>query len=194
MPRDTVSVDGRKVDITIEPRVYLAYNKPAGIVCTSDKKEKDNIIDHIDHPVRLTYAGRLDKRSTGLIIMTNDGDLINAMMRSRLAHEKEYEVSVDKDITDGFLKAMEGGVYIKELDETTRRCRVVKKGDKSFNIILTQGLNRQIRRMCEALGYKVRTLRRIRVVNITLGDLAEDEYRRLTDEELITLRRRIGIS
>ena len=156
-------------------KTVLAVYKPAGIVCTEDKREKKNIIRFLNYPLRVTYAGRLDKDSEGLLIMTNDGDLINGMMRARFSHEKEYKVTVNKEITPEF---------IENLDAVTRPCKVRKNGKYTFSIILTQGLNRQIRRMCEALGYKVTTLKRIRIMNVELGNLKPGEVRGLTEQEL----------
>ena len=173
---------GKKLIHTGREKIVMAVNKPAGIVCTEDKREKKNIIRFLNYPVRVTYAGRLDKDSEGLLLMTNDGDLINAMMRARYGHEKEYKVTVDKEITQEFLEKMASGVPI--LDTVTRPCKVEKIGKYTFSIILTQGLNRQIRRMCEALGYQVRELIRVRIMNIHLGRLKEGEYRKLTDAEL----------
>ncbi|MBR1478976.1 MAG: pseudouridine synthase [Lachnospiraceae bacterium] len=184
---DTVEVNGK----TVKPantRIVLAYNKPKGVICTErDRHAKRTIADEIKNikvPLRLTYAGRLDKDSEGLILLTNDGNLIDRLMRGKNAHEKEYEVRVDREITDSFVREMSGGVYLKELDETTRPCRIIVKGKYTFNIVLTQGLNRQIRRMCETLGYRVKYLRRIRVANVSLGKLKPGEYRELTKEEL----------
>ena len=179
---------GKKVIQGAEQKVVLAVNKPAGIVCTGDMKVKNNIIRFLHYPVRVTYAGRLDKDSEGLLIMTNDGDLINGMMRARYAHEKEYKVTVNKEITPEFIEKMSRGVHIrdreKNLDAVTRPCKVRKNGKYTFSIILTQGLNRQIRRMCEALGYKVTTLKRIRIMNVELGNLKPGEVRELTEQEL----------
>ena len=169
-------------------KTVLAVYKPAGIVCTEDKREKKNIIRFLNYPLRVTYAGRLDKDSEGLLIMTNDGDLINGMMRARFSHEKEYKVTVNKEITPEFIEKMSRGVHIrdreKNLDAVTRPCKVRKNGKYTFSIILTQGLNRQIRRMCEALGYKVTTLKRIRIMNVELGNLKPGEVRELTEREL----------
>lgn len=162
--------------------VLLAVNKPVGIVCTEEKKEKNNIIRFLNYPTRVTYIGRLDKDSEGLLLMTNNGDIINKMMRAGNQHEKEYKVTVNKPVTDEFLKEMAGGVPI--LDTVTRPCQVEKLGKYKFKIILTQGLNRQIRRMCEALGYEVKELRRVRIMNIELGNLKPGEYRKVTDQEL----------
>ena len=179
---------GKKVVKSKTEKTVLAVYKPAGIVCTEDKREKKNIIRFLNYPVRITYAGRLDKDSEGLLIMTNDGDLINGMMRARYAHEKEYKVTVNKEITPEFIEKMSRGVHIrdreKNLDAVTRPCKVRKNGKYTFSIILTQGLNRQIRRMCEALGYKVTTLKRIRIMNVELGNLKPGEVRGLTEQEL----------
>ena len=178
---------GKKVIRGSERKVVLAVNKPAGIVCTEDQREKKNIIRFLKYPTRVTYAGRLDKDSEGLLIMTNDGDLINGMMRARYAHEKEYKVTVDKEITDTFIREMSEGVRIadkeKNLDVVTRPCKVEKIGKYTFSIILTQGLNRQIRRMCQALGYKVTRLVRVRIMNIHLDGLKSGEVREITGEE-----------
>ena len=162
--------------------VLLAVNKPVGIVCTEEKREKNNIIDFLKYPTRITYIGRLDKDSEGLILMTNNGDIINKMMRAGNEHEKEYKVTVDKPITDEFIQKMGNGVPI--LDTVTRKCKVEKIGKYTFRIILTQGLNRQIRRMCEYLGYKVTRLQRLRVMNIKLGDLKPGAYRHVSEEEI----------
>ena len=179
---------GKKVVKSKTEKTVLAVYKPAGIVCTEDKREKKNIIRFLNYPVRITYAGRLDKDSEGLLIMTNDGDLINGMMRARYAHEKEYKVTVNKEITPEFIEKMSRGVHIrdreKNLDAVTKPCKVRKNGKYTFSIILTQGLNRQIRRMCEALGYKVTTLKRIRIMNVELGNLKPGEVRELTEQEL----------
>ena len=162
--------------------VLLAVNKPVGIVCTEEKREKNNIIDFLKYPTRITYIGRLDKDSEGLILMTNNGDIINKMMRAGNEHEKEYKVTVDKAITDEFIERMSNGIPI--LDTITRKCKVEKIGKFTFRIILTQGLNRQIRRMCEYLGYKVTRLQRLRVMNIKLGDLKPGTYRHVSEEEI----------
>lgn len=162
--------------------VLLAVNKPVGIVCTEEKREKNNIINFLKYPTRITYIGRLDKDSEGLLLMTNNGDIINKMMRAGNEHEKEYIVTVNKPVTDEFLEKMANGVPI--LDTVTRKCKVEKFGKFKFRIILTQGLNRQIRRMCEYCGYKVTRLVRVRVMNIKLGDLKPGEYRALTEAEI----------
>ena len=173
---------GRKVVSGKDEMIVLAVNKPRGIVCTEEKRERNSIIRFLNYPSRITYVGRLDKDSHGLLLMTNNGDIINRMMRASNHHEKEYKVTVDQEVTDDFLKQMSEGVHI--LDTVTRPCRVTRIGKYTFSIILTQGLNRQIRRMCEALGYQVKDLLRVRVMNIRLGSLREGEYRELTDREL----------
>ena len=180
---------GRKVVSRKDEMVVLAVNKPRGIVCTEEKRERNSIVRFLDYPIRVTYIGRLDKDSRGLLLMTNNGDIINRMMRAANHHEKEYKVTVDHEITGEFLEKMAGGVAI--LDTVTRPCKVEKLGKHTFSIILTQGLNRQIRRMCEALGYEVKDLVRVRVMNIRLGSLREGEYREVTDEELDELYRLI---
>ena len=180
---------GRKVVSRQDEMVVLAVNKPRGIVCTEEKRERNSIVRFLDYPIRVTYIGRLDKDSRGLLLMTNNGDIINRMMRAANHHEKEYKVTVDHEITGEFLEKMAGGVAI--LDTVTRPCKVEKLGKFTFSIILTQGLNRQIRRMCEALGYEVKDLVRVRVMNIRLGSLKEGEYREVTDEELDELYRLI---
>ena len=201
-----VTVDGRKAvpGMQVEPgqvvkvgkkeireknrKVVLAVYKPAGIVCTEDRREKKNIIRYLDYPVRVTYAGRLDKNSEGLLIMTNDGDLINGMMRARFLHEKEYQVKVDRPVMEEFLKKMREGVHIRDeekgLDEVTRPCQAKAIGKYTFSITLTQGLNRQIRRMCEACGYKVERLLRVRIMNIRLGNMKPGDVRELSEQEL----------
>ena len=185
-PGQRVEVDGQLISRE-EERIFLAVHKPKGIVCTADPREKDNLIDFLHFPKKITYLGRLDKDSTGLIIMTNDGEINNRMMRARNHHEKEYQVTVDRPVTEAFLEGMAAGVPI--LDTVTRRCRIWKTGEKSFQIVLTQGLNRQIRRMCEHFGYRVKRLHRVRVMNVTLGDLPVGAYRYLTAEEIAELER-----
>lgn len=179
-----------------DEKVVLAVYKPVGIICTEDRRTKNNIVRFLDYPVRVTYAGRLDKDSEGLLLMTNDGDLINQIMRGRNLHEKEYKVTVDREITEDFIKKMSAGVHIvdeeKGLDAVTRPCTVRREGKYAFRIILTQGLNRQIRRMCQACGYRVRTLKRVRIMNIVLGDLKPGEYRKVEGEELEMLRSLAG--
>lgn len=181
---DEVRYKGQIVSNVGKKNILLAYNKPAGIVCTAEKREKNNIIEHINYPERIYPIGRLDKDSTGLILLTNQGDLVNKIMKAVNAHEKEYIVTVDKDITADFIKDMSSGVYLEELDVTTRKCRVTKTGPREFRIVLTQGLNRQIRRMCQTFGYRVRTLKRVRIMNIELGNLKEDTYRDVNSKEI----------
>lgn len=177
-----VFVDGVRVNKKV-PGIYLAYHKPRGIVCTFEKKEKSNLLTAFSYPERVTYAGRLDKESEGLLILTNDGDMINRLMRARNYHEKEYVVEVDRKLNHKFLETMSRGVYLSELEVKTRPCRVFQSGPEEFHIILTQGLNRQIRRMCGELGYQVKSLRRIRIMNILLGNLKPGAWRELTREE-----------
>ena len=177
-----IVIVGKKTVSKQDEMIVLAVNKPKGIVCTEDQRERDSIVRFLNYPVRVTYAGRLDKDSRGLLLMTNNGDIINQMMRAANRHEKEYKVTVDKEITEQFIKKMSEGVPI--LDTVTRPCTVKKIGKYTFSIILTQGLNRQIRRMCAAFGYEVKDLVRIRIMNIRLGSLKEGAYRKLTDEEL----------
>lgn len=188
MPGDVVSYKGRPVAKETE-RILIAFHKPRGVVCTTSKKEGVNIVDYINYPKRIYPVGRLDKDSTGLILLTNDGDIVNKMMRAGNCHEKEYVVTVDREITDTFIMQMSNGVAI--LDTVTRPCKVRKSGTREFHITLTQGLNRQIRRMCEALGYHVRTLKRLRIMNIRLGDLKEGTYRDVTQAEWKELQRLI---
>lgn len=181
-PGDQVFVDGKRVEKETEEKVYLAVNKPKGVVCTTNSKvEKNNIVDFVNYPTRIFPIGRLDKMSEGLILMTNDGEIVNHILRARHYHDKEYLVTVDKTITDEFIHKMRNGVPI--LDTISRKCEVEKLGDRSFKIVLTQGLNRQIRRMCEALDYRVRTLKRTRIKNIIL-DVEKGKYRSLTREEV----------
>lgn len=179
---DTISINGKVITKEVK-NVYLAFNKPVGIVCTTDTKvEKDNIIDYINYPERIFPIGRLDKPSEGLIFLTNDGDIVNKILRSRNNHEKEYVVTVHKKITSKFISDMSNGVPI--LETITKKCMVKRIDDYTFNIVLTQGLNRQIRRMCDYLGYRVITLKRIRIMNVSLGDIKMGEYRKLTTHEL----------
>ena len=181
-PNDEVRVDGKLISESKEKPVYLAFNKPIGIVCTTDTKvEKDNIIDYIDYPTRIFPIGRLDKPSEGLIFLTNDGDIVNKILRARNNHEKEYLVTVDKPITKEFIHKMSNGIPI--LDTVTRNCQVEHVSKFIFKIILTQGLNRQIRRMCEYLEYEVIKLKRVRIMNISL-DMPVGKWRDLTKEEL----------
>lgn len=181
---DVVCLDGKEIHPKND-RIVLAYYKPVGVVCTeSDVHAKKTVIEDLGYKERVTYAGRLDKDSEGLLIMSNDGDLINSMMRAANKHEKEYEVTVDKPVTGDFINDMSGGVFLRELGVRTRKCKVSKTGKRSFDIILTQGLNRQIRRMCEELGYEVVTLKRVRVMSVKLSDynLKPGEYAQLSEE------------
>lgn len=182
--RDKILVNGKPV-YGRDEKVVLAYYKPVGVTCTEKDRFADKkITDMVKFPVRVTYAGRLDKDSEGLILLTNDGALINAMMRGSAGHEKEYVVRVNREITQDFIQKMEAGVYLSELDMTTKPCRVEKTGKFTFKIVLTQGINRQIKRMTRELGVHVISIRRIRVVNIRLGKLRPGEYRKLSEEEL----------
>ncbi len=185
---DQVEVEGQKIiKSTKQKNIYLAFNKPIGIVCTTDRRvEPDNVIDFIKYPKRIFPIGRLDKPSEGLIFLTNDGDIVNKILRARNNHEKEYIVSVNRPINRDFIQSMSNGVEI--LDTMTKNCFVKQLGQKTFKIILTQGLNRQIRRMCESLGYKVRSLKRVRIMNIKL-DVPTGKYREFTKEELVELNR-----
>ena len=186
---DIVCVDGISVEKTDEKLLYLAFNKPVGIVCTTDTRvEPDNIIDFINYPTRIFPIGRLDKPSEGLIFLTNDGDIVNKILRARNNHEKEYIVTVNKPITKDFVKKMSNGVEI--LDTVTKPCKVEQIGKNKFRIILTQGLNRQIRRMCEHLEYRVWSLKRVRIMNIKL-DLPVGKLREFTKEEFNELSRLI---
>lgn len=177
---DVVTVDGKPVSRK-SADIVIAFNKPRGITCTSSPDDPDNVIGYIGYPERIYSIGRLDKDSEGLLLLTNNGDLANAVMRSRGEHEKEYVVTVDHDITDRFVRRMSEGVEI--LGRRTKRCEVEKLSDREFRIVLRQGLNRQIRRMCGSLGYTVVRLVRVRIMNIGLGDLPSGRYRDLTEEE-----------
>lgn len=191
---DQVLVAGRPVSVK-KKTVVLAFYKPVGVICTEKDAHAEKIIsDIIRYPVRVTYAGRLDKDSEGLLLLSNDGDLIQGMMKGSNCHEKEYLVKVDKEITPAFLEKMSGGIYLRELDLTTRPCETEKIGKFTFRIVLTQGVNRQIRRMCLSCGYQVRVLKRVRVMEITLGNLRPGEYRELTGEELRGLYKDCGIT
>ncbi|WP_027386329.1 23S rRNA pseudouridine(2604) synthase RluF [Chryseobacterium gregarium] len=184
---DVIEVDGKPIRDPEEKHVYIAFNKPVGVVCTTDiKREQNNIIEYINHPKRIFPVGRLDKPSEGLILLTSDGDIVNKILRSRNNHGKEYIVRVDKPITPKFLDKMRNGIPI--LDTVTKKCEVEKIDEMNFRIVLTQGLNRQIRRMCEYLGYEVKKLKRIRVLNIKL-DLPVGKWRDLTEEELAALNK-----
>ena len=179
---DEIFVDGKTIKKVEEEFVYIAFNKPVGIVCTTDtKREKNNIVDYINHPKRIFPIGRLDFPSEGLILLTSDGDIVNKILRARNNHEKEYYVRVDKPITEKFLEKMRNGVPI--LDTVTKKCEVEKIDTMNFRIVLTQGLNRQIRRMCEHLDYEVKKLKRVRIMNIKL-DLPVGKWRDLTPQEM----------
>ena len=179
---DSVCVNGKPVVRDTGGTVILAFNKPRGLTCTADRDDETNVIDYIGYPRRIFSVGRLDKDSEGLLLLTNDGDLDNKIMRSRYGHEKEYIVTVDREITKEFLHGMAGGVPIDE-NTVTRRCKVTDIDPYTFRIILKQGLNRQIRRMCEYFGYRVVKLVRVRVINIKLGNLKSGRYRDLTRNE-----------
>lgn len=180
-PNDEVRVDGKLIREKTEKPVYLAFHKPVGIECTTNLDVRNNIVDYINYPKRIFPIGRLDKASEGLIFMTNDGDIVNKILRARNNHEKEYTVTVNKPITDRFIQRMGGGIPI--LDTVTKKCKVEQISQFVFRITLTQGLNRQIRRMCEYLGYDVTALKRIRIINISL-DVPVGRYRDLTDAEI----------
>lgn len=191
---DEIMVSGKRLEGMYRP-VVLAFYKPVGMTCTERDAHAGTILsDLVDYPVRVTYAGRLDKDSEGLLLLSNDGDLIQAMMKGANCHEKEYLVRVNQKITRDFLSAMENGIYLEELDRTTRKCRVEQTGDFHFKIILTQGMNRQIKRMCAACGYRVETLKRIRVMHVTLGDLEPGTYVELGREDMERLYRDCGLS
>ena len=183
---DIIKVDGEPLNTRENKKVYLAFNKPIGIVCTTDTRvEKDNIIDFINYPSRIYPIGRLDKPSEGLIFLTNDGDIVNKILRARNNHEKEYQVTVNKPVTDDFVSKM--SLVIPILDTITRKCFIKQTHKKQFKIILTQGLNRQIRRMCEYLDYRVTKLRRVRIMNIKL-DIEVGKYRDLTSKEIKSIK------
>ena len=191
MPTDTIKVNNQPI-IKNEELVYIALNKPVGITCTTDKRIEGNVVDFIKHKERIFHIGRLDKPSEGLLLMTNDGDIVNKILRAGNEHEKEYIVKVDRRITDEFLKRMSTGVPI--LDTVTKKCLVEKVGRYVFKITLIQGLNRQIRRMCEHLGYEVVSLKRLRIMNIHLDNLEIGEWRNLTEKELTDLKNSLGAS
>ena len=185
-PNDDISVDGERISKKPNKKIYIILNKPKGIVCTTDSGvEKNNIIDYVNHPKRIFPIGRLDKTSEGLIFLTNDGDIVNKILRAKNKHEKEYHVTVDKPITYEFVQQMSKGVPI--LNTVTRPCEIKRIKDYEFKIILTQGLNRQIRRMCEYLGYRVKKLKRIRIMNIKL-DIPLGEWRYFNDQEFSELK------
>ncbi|MCK8059818.1 MULTISPECIES: pseudouridine synthase [unclassified Fusibacter] len=186
---DVVVVDGQMLS-RVTKKVYLALHKPVGIECTTNKKITSNIIDFVNHKERVFPVGRLDKNSEGLILLTNDGELSNGLMKAAHYHQKEYIVEVEKPVTDDFIARMSSGVHI--LDTFTRPCTVERLGKRRFKIILTQGLNRQIRRMCDVLGYHVITLKRVRIVNVLLGDLKMGKWRELSEAEVIELKKTVG--
>ena len=191
-PNDDISVDGERISKKPNKKIYIILNKPKGIVCTTDSGvEKNNIIDYVNHPKRIFPIGRLDKTSEGLIFLTNDGDIVNKILRAKNKHEKEYHVTVDKPITHEFIQQMSKGVPI--LNTVTRPCEIKRIKDYGFKIILTQGLNRQIRRMCEYLGYRVKKLRRIRIMNIKL-DIPLGEWRYFNDQEFSELKEMLSKS
>lgn len=190
LPGQTVTVDGEAV-VPEEAQILLAFHKPRGIVCTSGHYE-GNIIDYIGYPKRIYPIGRLDKSSTGLILLTNRGEIVNPILKASQYHEKEYTVTVHKALTDEFLEGMRSGVPI--LDTVTRPCTVTQTGRRTFTIILTQGLNRQIRRMCEYYDYRVVSLQRVRIMNISLGDLPEGKYRNVTPDETDTLMKLLNLA
>ncbi|MFJ2044026.1 MULTISPECIES: pseudouridine synthase [Paenibacillus] len=184
-PEDIVLIDGQEIPYNDREPVYLALNKPIGIVCTAAEQVEGNIIQYVNYPSRIFAIGRLDKASEGLIFLTNDGDIVNKMMRSEHNHDKEYVVTVDKPVTDEFVRAMSQGVEI--MNVVTKPCEVYKHSENVFRIILTQGLNLQIRRMCKALGYRVLKLERIRIMNVTLDGLERGQWRHLEKQELVNL-------
>ena len=187
-PRDKIRVNGHTVKQRTNT-VYIAFNKPVGITCTTDPADPDNIVDYVNFPERIFNIGRLDKPSEGLIFLTNDGNIVNKILRAGNQHEKEYIVTVDKPITPEFEKQMQRGVPI--LGTVTKPCKLTRETDTRFRIILTQGLNRQIRRMCEALGYEVQTLKRVRIMNVTLAGLSVGEWRFLTENEMAEINRMV---
>ena len=188
---DTITVHDQIITKEVA-NIYLAFNKPVGITCTTDTKIRGNIISYLNYPERIFPVGRLDKPSEGLIFLTNDGDIVNKILRSKNNHEKEYIVTVDKKISDSFIKKMGNGIPV--LDTITDKCKVEKINEYTFRIILTQGLNRQIRRMCEYLGYEVRKLKRIRIMNISVDNIKPGKFRSFTERELQVLNHMIGNS
>jgi 23S rRNA pseudouridine2604 synthase len=192
-PGDIVLVDGEQINEDHKPEPqYIAFNKPRGIICTTDERIRDNIIDFLKYPERIFPIGRLDVASEGLILLTNDGSIVNKILRAENMHEKEYIVRVNREITEAFVNKMASGIPI--LDTVTNPCIVEKLRKFSFRIVLTQGLNRQIRRMCEYLGYEVQNLKRIRIMNIHLGDLKTGEWRLLSDDEEQELKKLVNYS
>ena len=193
MPEDVIKVDGEEITGN-DSYVYIALNKPVGITCTTDRRIEGNVVDFINHKERIFHVGRLDKPSEGLLLMTNDGDIVNKILRAGNEHEKEYIVKVDRPITDDFIRRMENGIPLHELETVTKKCKVKRVSRFVFNIILIQGLNRQIRRMCEYLGYEVLELKRIRIMDIELGDLPNGKWRNLTLKEVQGLKEAVKIS
>ena len=191
LPGMRVVCDGRQLSGDGE-KVYIALNKPRGIVCTADPREPMNVVDYVDYPIRIFPVGRLDKDSEGLLLLTSDGEIVNRLLRAAGGHEKEYEVEVDRPLTREFMERMMRGVPI--LDTVTLPCKLRRTGERSFNLILVQGLNRQIRRMCEALGYNVRRLRRVRINSLRIGNLAPGQWRELTEGEVAALMASIAHS
>ena len=179
---DTVTVDGRTV-VPLTEKTYLKLYKPVGVVCTSDTREKDNVIDYIHYPVRVTYAGRLDRNSEGLLLLTDDGSLIETLMRSKNAHEKEYEVTLTREMMKNEIESLRAGVWLDEIGKKTRPCLIEQIEGTTYRFVLTQGLNRQIRRMCRSIGIGIRKLKRVRVASVVLGDMRPGELRPLTEEE-----------
>ena len=188
LPGMAVAVDGKPLSGEVE-KVYLMLNKPRGIVCTADPREPMNVVDYLGYPVRVFPVGRLDKDSEGLLLLTSDGDIVNRLLRAAGGHEREYEVTIDRPVTADFVRRMMAGVPI--LDTVTLPCKVRRTGERSFNIVLVQGLNRQIRRMCEALGANVTRLRRVRIMDLRLGRLQPGQWRELTPGELHELLSKI---
>lgn len=186
---DEIKIDGKPIPKKEREDIVIAFNKPVGLLCTTARDQGDNIVDFINYKTRIYPVGRLDKESCGLILLTNNGEMMDKLLRSSNHHEKEYIVSVDGKVDDAFLKKMRQGIYLEELDRTTNKCKVEKVNDNTFTIILTQGLNRQIRRMCKACNRRVTSLKRIRILNINLGDLKTGEYREITGKEKETLYR-----
>ena len=191
LPGMRVVCDGKQLSGDGE-KVYIALNKPRGIVCTADPREPMNVVDYVDYPIRIFPVGRLDKDSEGLLLLTSDGEIVNRLLRAAGGHEKEYEVEVDRPLTREFMERMMRGVPI--LDTVTLPCKLRRTGERSFNLILVQGLNRQIRRMCEALGYNVRRLRRVRINSLRIGNLAPGQWRELTEGEVAALMASIAHS
>ena len=190
---DEITVNGKPVEKTVSRKVIIAVNKPVGVVCTTRAfRGETNIVDLVNYESRLYPVGRLDKDSEGLIFLTNDGSFAAEVTSAAGKHEKEYEVTVNRELTEQFLKRMEKGVYLKDLDRTTTACRITRGGEKKFRIVLTQGLNRQIRRMCSTCGYEVQSLKRIRIMNVALGDLKSGEWREITGEEKAQLLKKLG--